>query len=88
VTARTRGPGGGVPAGIDFAFRLTALIGGEAHARFVHLGLEYDPDPPFDSGSPDRADAALVTAYERRVAALAPGRDEELRRLAALRGYS
>jgi len=88
VVDRNRVTGGGVTAGIDFAFRLMALVRGEAHARLVQLSLEYDPDPPFDSGSPKRADPALVAAYERRVAMLAPGRDEELRRLAALRGYS
>lgn len=88
VIDRNRVTGGGVTAGIDFALRLMALIRGEAHARMVQLSLEYDPEPPFDSGSPDRADIALVDAYQRRVAKLAPGRDEELRRLAKLRGYS
>ncbi len=88
VVDRNRVTGGGVTAGIDFAFRLMALIRGEAHARMVQLALEYDPDPPFDSGSPEHADAALVAAYQRRVERLAPGRDEELRRLAARRGYS
>lgn len=87
VVDRNRVTGGGVTAGIDFAFRLMALIRGEAHARMVQLSLEYDPDPPFDSGSPDHADTALIDAYQRRVAKLAPGRDDELRRLAALRGY-
>ncbi|MFW2852869.1 DJ-1/PfpI family protein [Sphingomonas sp. TX0543] len=87
VIDRNRVTGGGVTAGIDFAFRLMALIRGEAHARMVQLSLEYDPDPPFDSGSPEHADIALVDAYQRRVAKLAPGRDDELRRLAALRNY-
>ncbi|WP_298671827.1 DJ-1/PfpI family protein [uncultured Sphingomonas sp.] len=88
VVDRNRVTGAGVTAGIDFAFRLIALIRGEERARFVQLSLEYDPDPPFDSGSPDRADAALVAAYQRRVAELAPGREEKLRRLAAMRGYA
>ncbi|MEO1243422.1 MAG: DJ-1/PfpI family protein [Pseudomonadota bacterium] len=47
--------GGGVTAGIDFAFTLAAEIAGEAFARGLQLGLEYDPAPPFDSGSPDKA---------------------------------
>ena len=88
VIDRNRVTGGGVTAGIDFALRLMALIRGEKHARLVQLSLEYDPAPPFDSGSPEQADVALVEAYERRVATLAPGRDDELRRLAARRGYS
>lgn len=48
---------------------------------------EYDPAPPFDAGSPERAGQPLVAAYERRVAALAPGRDDRLRVLAARRGF-
>ena len=88
VVDRNRVTGGGVTAGIDFAFRLMALVRGEEHARFVQLSLEYDPAPPFDSGSPERADPALVAAYEARVARLAPGRDDELRALAERRGFT
>lgn len=87
VIDRNRVTGGGVTAGIDFALTLTAMIRGEAHARLVQLSLEYDPAPPFDSGSPERADAATLAAYRRRADRLAPGRDDELRRLAARRGY-
>ena len=47
--------GGGVTAGIDFAFTLAAEIAGEDFARGLQLGLEYDPAPPFESGSPDKA---------------------------------
>ncbi|PCG14726.1 MULTISPECIES: DJ-1/PfpI family protein [Sphingomonas] len=87
VIDRNRVTGGGVTAGIDFALRLTALVRGEAHARAVELALEYDPLPPFDAGSPERAGVAAVEAYERRVAQLAPGRDDQLRALAARRGF-
>lgn len=52
--------GGGVTAGIDFALCLTALVRGEDHAKLVQLSLEYDPQPPFRSGSPDDADLAIV----------------------------
>ena len=88
VTDRNRVTGGGVTAGIDFALTLTALIRGEAHARGVQLSLEYDPQPPFDSGSPDRADPALVEAVLARGRALAPERDAELRALADKLGFS
>ncbi|MEH3035016.1 MAG: DJ-1/PfpI family protein [Sphingomonas adhaesiva] len=87
VVDRNRVTGGGVTAGIDFALTLMALIRGEAHARAVQLSLEYDPAPPFDAGSPERAGVAAVEAYEKRVAQLAPGRDERLRALAARRGF-
>lgn len=88
VVDRNRVTGGGVTAGIDFALTLTALVRGEAHARMVQLALEYDPAPPFDAGAPERAGPDLVAAYGARVAALAPRRDEELRALAARRGFS
>ena len=87
VVDRNRMTGGGVTAGIDFALTLTAMIRGEAHAKAVQLSLEYDPQPPFDSGSPERAGDDLVAAYARRVKALAPTRDDDLRALAKARGY-
>ena len=53
----------------------------------VQLSLEYDPAPPFDAGSPERAGKALVNAFEQRMEKLAPGRHEELRDLAKQRGF-
>ena len=88
VIDRNRITGGGVTAGIDFALTLTALLRGEEHAKAVQLSLEYDPAPPFDSGSPETADPALVERYRRRMAALAPTRDDDLRALAAKRGFT
>jgi len=46
---------GGVTSGIDFALRIVAHLAGEDVAQSIQLGIEYDPDPPFDSGHPDRA---------------------------------
>jgi putative intracellular protease/amidase len=46
----------GVSAGIDMALRLAALEAGEDEARTLQLVIEYDPDPPFDSGSLEKAD--------------------------------
>lgn len=85
VFDRNRVTGGGVTAGIDFAFALTAAVRGEAHARLIQLALEYDPAPPFDSGSPERADPALRAAYDRRMEELAPGRDARIRAAASRR---
>ena len=83
VTDRNRVTGGGVTAGIDFALTLTAAIRGEAHARLVQLSLEYDPAPPFDSGSPDRADAETLARYQALAAKGAPGRDARTQAAAA-----
>jgi cyclohexyl-isocyanide hydratase len=87
VFDRNRVTGGGVTAGIDFALALTAAIRGEAHARVVQLALEYDPAPPFDSGSPERATPELVAAYRRRMEKLAPGREARVRAVAERRGF-
>ncbi len=62
VRDRNRMSGGGVTAGIDFGLTLAAEIAGEAQARLIQLGLEYDPAPPFDSGSPERAGPEAVAA--------------------------
>jgi putative intracellular protease/amidase len=50
----------GVSAGVDMALTLTAAIAGEEHARAVQCGIEYDPHPPFDTGSPEKAGPAIV----------------------------
>jgi cyclohexyl-isocyanide hydratase len=61
--------GGGITAGIDFALVIAAEVLGDDAARAIQLGLEYNPQPPFDSGSPDRADAALVERTRSMAAA-------------------
>ena len=86
VFDRDRVTGGGVTAGIDFALSLTAAIRGEAHARLVQLSLEYDPAPPFDSGSPTRAMPATLAAYRRLAERAAPDRDARRRAAAARMG--
>ncbi|MEY2588032.1 MAG: hypothetical protein QOJ67_16 [Acidimicrobiaceae bacterium] len=50
----------GVSAGIDMALRLLAEIAGDDMAQAIQLGIEYDPQPPFDAGSPTKAPAAIV----------------------------
>ena len=61
--------GGGVTAGIDFALAVAAEIAGEGVAQAIQLGLEYDPAPPFDSGSPDKAPAGVRAAMTERYGA-------------------
>jgi putative intracellular protease/amidase len=52
--------GAGVSAGIDMALALAARIAGENVAQAIQLGIEYDPQPPFDAGSPRSAPAEIV----------------------------
>ena len=51
---------GGVTSGIDFALRIVAGIAGDEVAQSIQLSIEYDPAPPFASGHPDRAPAAIL----------------------------
>ena len=60
VIDRNRMTGGGVTAGIDFGLTLVSLIAGDNMAKAIQLGLEYQPQPPFDSGTPNTADPELV----------------------------
>ena len=58
----------GVSAGIDMALHLSARIAGPEVAQAIQLGIEYDPHPPFDSGSEAKASPevlALIRAADR-----------------------
>lgn len=50
----------GVSAGIDMALRLAARLAGDDAAQAIQLSLEYDPQPPFDAGSPTKAPEHIV----------------------------
>jgi transcriptional regulator GlxA family with amidase domain len=50
----------GVSAGIDMALALAANVAGDEVAQAIQLGIEYDPQPPFDAGSPRTAPAQIV----------------------------
>jgi cyclohexyl-isocyanide hydratase len=60
--------GGGVTAGIDFALTLMAEIAGPEIAQAVQLSMEYDPHPPFNSGSPRVAPQAVMQSADERYA--------------------
>jgi transcriptional regulator GlxA family with amidase domain len=49
----------GVSAGIDMALLLAGRIAGEETAKAIQLAIEYDPEPPFDAGSPEKAGAEI-----------------------------
>jgi transcriptional regulator GlxA family with amidase domain len=49
----------GVSAGIDMALHLAAKLSGERVAQALQLAVEYDPEPPFDTGSPEKAGPEL-----------------------------
>jgi putative intracellular protease/amidase len=55
----------GVAAGIDMALHLATRVAGEDVAKAIQLGIEYDPDPPHDAGSPEKAPAEMVEMIRR-----------------------
>lgn len=56
----------GVSAGIDMALKLVALEAGETVAQAIQLGIEYDPQPPFNAGSPSKAPGPIVELLRSR----------------------
>lgn len=74
--------GGGVTAGIDFAFTVMNEIAGPVVAQAVQLALEYDPKPPFEGGSPARAPAGIKATVDQRFASRLPEFEKVLDRVA------
>ena len=58
----------GMSAGYDMSLALAARIAGDEVAQAIQLGLEYDPQPPFDAGSPSKAPEAVVARVRARAA--------------------
>jgi putative intracellular protease/amidase len=57
----------GVSSGIDMALVLAARIAGDVVAQAIQLGIEYDPQPPFDTGSPEKATPELAELVRTRI---------------------
>jgi cyclohexyl-isocyanide hydratase len=66
---RNRLTGGGVTAGIDFALTLVSILVNRETAEMIQLRLEYNPAPPFHSGSPDTAPPEVLARMRERLAA-------------------
>jgi cyclohexyl-isocyanide hydratase len=80
---RNRITGGGVTAGIDFALTLVSQLLGETAAQAIQLGLEYNPAPPFNSGSPDTAPSDVLALVKERTAPRQARRGEKVAQAAA-----
>lgn len=79
VRDRNRVTGGGVTAGIDFGLTLAAEFRDREYAQALQLLAEYDPQPPFDAGSPAKAPAkvrqdmeTMMAGWLKQVADVAP----------------
>jgi len=80
---RNRITGGGVTAGIDFALTLVSIIADRQTAEAIQLGLEYNPAPPFNAGSPDAAPPEILALVKQRIAARGSYRGDAVERAAA-----
>ncbi len=76
----------GVTAGIDGALRLAAELRGDATAQSIQLHMAYAPEPPFDSGTPETAPAAILNEARQSVRLITAQREQTARRLAAQLG--
>ena len=83
VRDRNRFSGGGVTAGIDFGLTLLAELAGDEAAQSVQLGLEYDPQPPFQSGSPEKAGPERTARVRAQMEKMIARRQEANARAAA-----
>ncbi len=63
----------GVSAGIDMALALAQRMGGDDLAKGIQLSIEYDPQPPFDAGSPEAAGPRIVETVRRAIEAKRAG---------------
>jgi cyclohexyl-isocyanide hydratase len=82
-TDRNRITGGGVTAGIDFALTLVSMLVDRTTAEAIQLGLEYNPAPPFNSGSPDTASPETLARVKERITPSQARRQEAVARAAA-----
>ena len=73
--------GAGVASGIDFALAVAAKLEGEEVAKQIQLQIEYDPAPPFNSGSPKTASAEMLALVRGRLATLNEQRREVAQRV-------
>jgi cyclohexyl-isocyanide hydratase len=80
---RNRVTGGGVTAGIDFALTLVSHLVDRRTAEAIQLRLEYNPAPPFNSGSPDTAPPEILALMKERIAPAQIRRTEMINRAAA-----
>jgi cyclohexyl-isocyanide hydratase len=78
----------GVTAGIDGALRLAAELRGEEAAQAIQLHLVYAPEPPFNSGTPETAPAAILQEARQSQRAITARREETARRVASRLGIS
>jgi cyclohexyl-isocyanide hydratase len=73
----------GLTAGIDGALQVAAMLRGDAVAQAIQLAIQYDPQPPFDCGSPEKAPAEILAKVKKEMEQLTAQRLATVKRIAA-----
>lgn len=79
---------GGVTSGLDGALRLAADLRGDEIAQIIQLSMQYAPEPPFNSGTPETAPPAVLAEARRSVQAISARREQTARRVAQRLGVA
>jgi cyclohexyl-isocyanide hydratase len=87
VIDRNRITGGGVTAGIDFGLTVAGLLHGPEVAQAMQLAMEYNPQPPFNSGSPGTAPPDILAKVREGAAQLTATRLQAAERIARNKGW-
>ena len=87
VVDRNRVTGGGVTAGIDFGLTIAALLHGDATAQSLQLGMEYNPEPPFQAGSPAIAPPEITSRIRESMSGVTAKRMSLAEAVARKRGW-
>jgi cyclohexyl-isocyanide hydratase len=78
----------GVTSGIDGALHVAALLRGDEVAKGIQLAMQYAPEPPFNTGTPETAPAAVLDTARQSIEAITARREEMARRIAERLGVS
>ncbi len=78
----------GVTAGIDGALHVAAMLRGHEAAEAIQLSMQYAPEPPFNSGSPETAPSTITAVARRVVEAITAQREETAKRIAERLGVN
>jgi cyclohexyl-isocyanide hydratase len=78
----------GVTAGIDGALRVAAELRGDEAAQTIQLYIVYAPEPPFNSGTPETAPAAILERARDSAREITAKREETAQRVARRLGIS
>lgn len=73
--------GGGITAGIDFGLRVAAKLRGQQISEFAQLLMQYDPEPPFHSGTPETAPPEIIAMVDK----ILPGASKGLAKIPGVR---